>query len=95
MRKAVALRYDRQKNKAPEVVASGQGLLAEKILQIAADNEVPFYEHHELVEALAELPLGSEIPPELYELVAQILAFVLRLDEEQSGNQSSNRNRQG
>lgn len=84
MRKAVALRYDRQKNQAPEVVASGQGLVAEKILEIATNNRVPFYEHHELVEALTALPVGSEIPPELYELVAQVLAFILRLDEEQS-----------
>jgi len=93
MRKAVALRYDRQKNQAPEVVASGQGLIAEKILEIAAENRVPFYEHHELVETLATLPLGSEIPPELYELVAYILAFVHRIDEEQGRNKGGDGNR--
>lgn len=82
MRKAVALRYDRQKNQAPEVVASGQGFIAEKIMEIATNNEIPFYEHHELVEALVRLPVGSEVPPELYELIAHILAFVLRLDKE-------------
>lgn len=92
MRKAVALRYDRGKNLAPEVVASGQGLLAEKIMEIARTNKVPFYEHHQLVEALAALPLGSEIPPELYELVARVMAFVLWLDEEHGGNKSSDRN---
>lgn len=95
MRKAVALRYDRQKNQAPEVVASGQGLIAEKIMEIAAQNRVPFYEHHALVEALAALPLGSEIPPELYDLVAKIFAFVLRLDEEQGRDESGDRNSQG
>jgi flagellar biosynthesis protein len=72
-----------KKNRAPEVVASGQGFIAEKILEIAAKHQVPFYEHSELVEALSELPAGSEVPPELYELVAQVLAFVLRLDEKQ------------
>ncbi len=82
MRKAVALRYDRQKNQAPEVVASGQGFIAEKIMEIATNNEIPFYEHRELVEALVRLPVGSEVPPELYELIAHILAFVLRLDKE-------------
>lgn len=92
MRKAVALRYERRKNKAPEVVASGQGLLAERILEIAKANQVPFYEHHALVDALLKVPVGSEIPPELYELVARILAFVLRLDEEQSRNESGNGN---
>ena len=92
MRKAVALRYDVNKNKAPEVIASGQGLLAEEILKIANDSQVPFYKHRELVESLVRLPLGSEIPPQFYELVAQILAFVLRLDEEHGGNKSSDGN---
>lgn len=82
MRKAVALRYDATKNNAPEVVASGQGVVAKRILEMAQNNQVPFYEHNELVDALLNVPLGAEIPPELYELVALILTFVLRLDEE-------------
>lgn len=92
MRKAVALRYDSIKKQAPEVVASGQGILASKIMEVAKANKVPFYEHADLVEALATLPVGSEIPPELYDLVAQIFAFILRLDEKESRNKSSNGN---
>lgn len=92
MRKAVALRYDRHKNQAPEVVASGQGLMAEKILEIATSNRIPFYEHHELVDALIALPLGSEIPPELYELVAQVLAFVVGLDKKESRDEGDDGN---
>ncbi len=95
MRKAVALRYDRQKNRAPQVVASGQGRLAARMLALAQESNVPVYEDHELVDALRALPVGSEIPPEFYELVAQILAFVLRLDKEQSSNKGSNGNSQG
>lgn len=83
MRKAVALRYDSKKNLAPEVVASGQGLVAATILKIARENAVPIHEERELVEALSQIPIGSEIPPELYELVARILAFVLHIDKEQ------------
>ncbi len=83
MRKAVALRYDRDINQAPEVVAAGQGWLAEKILALARDHEIPSYEDQELVEALLKLPVGSEIPPELYQLVAQVLAFVLRMDKQE------------
>ena len=83
MRKAAALRYERGKDKAPQLIASGRGLLAEKIREIAAQNRMPFYEHSELVDALAALPVGEEIPPELYELVARVFAFVLRLDKEQ------------
>lgn len=84
MRKAVALRYDRKKNKAPEVVASGQGLVADKIIELAETSQVPLYEHPELAETLSALPLGEEVPPELYELVARVLAFVLRLDKKES-----------
>ncbi len=95
MRKAAALRYERGKGRAPQLVASGQGLMAEKIMELAAENRIPFYEHSELVDALAALPVGSEIPPELYELVAQVLAFVLRLDKEQGGHESGNGDGQG
>lgn len=92
MRKAVALRYDLQKNQAPEVIASGQGLLAAKIVKIAEESAVPIYEDRELVETLRQIPVGTEIPPELYELVAQILAFVIRIDKEQSGHEGSKGN---
>lgn len=85
MKKAVALRYDPQKNLAPEVVASGQGVIAAQIMKIAQENAVPIHEERELVEALRQIPVGSEIPPELYDLVAQILVFVLRIDKEQGG----------
>lgn len=93
MRKAVALRYDATKNNAPEVIASGQGVVAEKIIELAQNNQIPFYEQHELVDALLNVPLGAEIPPELYELVAEILSFVLRLDEEQGRDESSDGDR--
>lgn len=89
MRKAVALRYERQKNQAPQVVASGQGLLAAKILEVARDSDIPIHEDQELVEALRALPVGAEIPSELYELVAQVLAFVISLDKEQGGHKGS------
>jgi len=94
VRKAVALRYDRALNQAPEVVASGQGWLAEKILELARTHEVPTHEDRELVEALLRIPVGAEIPPELYQLVAEVLAFVLRLDEEGSGDKGGNGNGQ-
>jgi flagellar biosynthesis protein len=95
VRKAVALRYDREVNRAPEVVASGQGLLAERILELARAHGVPCHEDRELVEALLKLPVGTEIPPELYQLVAQVLAFVLRLDEQESRGQGGKGNGQG
>ena len=75
-RLAVALRYE--KPRAPRVVASGRGSIAEKIIETAAANGVPVRENPELAEALAKLDLDKEIPENLYRAVAQVLAFILR-----------------
>jgi len=79
-KKAVALRYERGKDKAPRVTAKGQGWLAEQILKRAGDN-TPVVEDAALVEVLYQLELQQEIPPYLYQAVAEILAFVYRLDK--------------
>lgn len=70
-------------------MAAGRGFLALKILEAAQRSQVPFYKHKELAEALFAVPLGCEIPPELYELTAQVLAFVLRLEQKKSGGKGS------
>lgn len=90
MKKAAALRYERGKNKAPQLIASGQGLLAEKIIELGGEYGVPLYEQKELVDELLALPVGVEIPPELFQLVAQVFAFVLRLDEEKGRGKGGN-----
>lgn len=74
---AVALKYDG--SGAPAVTATGQGATAEEIIQIARDHGVPLYEHPELVEILAKLDLGEEIPDTLYQVIAEILAFAFYL----------------
>jgi len=73
---AVALRYRPNENRAPKVAAKGAGTLAEKILQIARENEIPVREDRNLVQVLSRLDLNEEIQPELYQVVARILAFV-------------------
>jgi flagellar biosynthesis protein len=70
---AVALKYDGQN--APKVIAKGSGLSAEQILAIAERHGIPLQAEPELVKILAQIPLGDEIPHELYTAVAQILAF--------------------
>lgn len=70
---AVALKYD-GKN-APKVTASGTGLTAEQILQIAEHHGIPLQTEPELARILAQIPLGDEIPNELYVAVAEIIAF--------------------
>ena len=79
-KKAVALKYEPQKHAAPIVTAKGQGYVAEEILRRAAETGVPIQEDASLVEVLSKLDLKQEIPPELYQIVAEILSFVYRSD---------------
>ena len=81
MTKAVALRYDRGKEGAPRVVASGQGLVATRILEVAEAAGVVITQDAGLLELLARIPLGSEIPVEMYQAVAEVLAFVYKLNK--------------
>jgi flagellar biosynthesis protein len=78
--KAVALKYDAKKDRAPKVVAKGRGEIAEKIIAIAKANDVPLYEDRNLAQILEALELETAIPPELYRAVAEVLAFVYRLN---------------
>lgn len=77
---AIALRYDIDRDKAPLILASGRGPVADEILRIAEDNKIPLYEDPELSKLLSKLELDTEIPPELYTLVAEVLFFVYKLD---------------
>ena len=78
--KAVALKYKKEKDAAPRVVAKGRGTVAEKILETARAHNVPLHEDKNLVEVLEALDLETEIPPELYRAVAEVLAFIYRLN---------------
>ena len=79
IKKAVAVKYDLG-DTAPKVVAKGKGLIAEKILEAAESADVEVYEDANLAAALLNVDIGEHIPPELYEVVAQILIFVGDLD---------------
>jgi len=80
IKKAVALKYDREKDTAPRVTAKGTGLIAEKIVELAEKEGIPITEDPDLVTALAQLDFHDEIPPELYRAVAEILAFAYRIN---------------
>jgi flagellar biosynthesis protein len=84
---AVALKYEQDRDNAPRVVASGWGSLAEIIRDKAREARVPVREDPGLLDVLAQVPVGDEIPEDLYQAVAEILAFVYRLNER--GRQSS------
>lgn len=78
-RKAVALQYENGMP-APVVVASGMGYLAEKIVEVAAENGVPVYEDTSLATMLSQLQLGQPIPESLYRFIVDIYVYFLHFD---------------
>lgn len=84
--KAVALKYERGKDPAPKVTAKGRGLVAEKILAIARENNIPVRQDKLLLDALYKLDINEEIPEELYRVIAEVLAFVYRMNHARAGS---------
>jgi len=78
---AIAIRYDQKKDQAPKVVAKGAGFVADNILAVAKKNAVPVYQNKTLTGMLMAVELDSVIPPDLYRAVAEILAYIYRLDQ--------------
>lgn len=76
-KKAVALKYDSNMS-APIVVASGMGYIAEKMMEVATDANIPVYEDTSLATMLSRLSLGQEIPEELYRAIVEIYVFFLK-----------------
>ena len=78
-KQAIALQYN-PGDEAPTIVASGMGIVADKIIEKAKESDVPLYEDSKLANTLSKLEIGDMIPPELYGVVAEILVFVDNLD---------------
>lgn len=83
-RAALAVRYDTARDRAPRVVAKGKGEMADRILSVAREFGVPVHEDPELVEALARLEIQEQIPPELYQVMAEVLTFIYRTNKKRS-----------
>jgi flagellar biosynthesis protein len=79
---ATALRYDPTGPEPPEIIAIGRGMVADEIVRLAREHEIPMHQDAGLVEALAKLEVGQTIPRELYAVVAEVLAFVYAVDAE-------------
>ncbi len=80
IKQAIALEYNPQED-APKVIASGRGVIAEKIIEKAKESDVPIHRDDKLADTLSRLEIGDMIPPELYEVVAEILIFVDSMDK--------------
>ncbi len=75
VKSAVALEYD-PKEEAPKIIATGKGVLADKIIEKAKEANVPIHQDEKLAKTLSKLEIGDMIPPELYSAVAEVLVFV-------------------
>ncbi len=84
-KKAVALRYDQEKDPSPKVIGKGVGYMAEKLLELAKEHDIPIHEDADLVEVLSKLDINKEIPESTYVIVAEILAFVYRTNQKFPG----------
>lgn len=80
---AVALEYELGEQ-APKVIATGQGRIAEKIIDVAKEANVPVHKDEKLARSLSVLDIGEYIPPELYSIVAEVLVFVYSMDRIQN-----------
>lgn len=82
--RATAIKYDAQRDNAPCIVGLGQGEVARNIIKTAQKNDVAIVENPSLCDMLGKMSIGDEIPEELYDVVAEILVFISRLDEDRS-----------
>lgn len=80
--RVVALRHSKQEDGAPGIVAKGRGEIGQRILEIAAKHNIPVREDADLLELLTVCEVGEEIPVELYSAVAQLLAYLYRINED-------------
>lgn len=85
LKKAVALKYQAESDNAPKLVAKGKGGVAEKIIAVAKEHGIPIHEDSDLLEILSTLEIEQEIPAALYSAIAEILAFIYRVNDPQSG----------
>lgn len=81
MDKAAALKYDKENDSAPKVVASGKGEVALKIIQKAKEFDIPLFANEALVNSLVDLKLDQEIPKELYSAVVEVFVWLMKNEE--------------
>ena len=81
MKKAAALRYDTTKEKAPRVVAKGEGNIAQNIIKIAELNKLPIKKDADLIELLSKVELDKEVPDALYRAVAEVFSFIYKVSK--------------
>ena len=79
--KAAALKYDQNKNIAPELLAKGQGEIAQKIIRLAREHDISVFQNKALVDSLLNLEIHEEIPPRLYKAVAELFSWLMQVEK--------------
>ncbi|OPL16121.1 MAG: flagellar biosynthesis protein FlhB [delta proteobacterium ML8_D] len=79
---AATIEYDNKRDSAPKVTAKGRGLVAEKIIEVAREHNIPIKRDPALVQILSRLDIDEQIPSEIYKAIAEILAFVYSVNEQ-------------
>jgi flagellar biosynthesis protein len=82
---AAALGYQKDRDRAPKLLAKGRDLVADRIIALAKEHERPVYKDERLSQQLQNLEVGEAIPEELYEIVAEVLIFIAKVDKGSKG----------
>ncbi|WP_283607800.1 EscU/YscU/HrcU family type III secretion system export apparatus switch protein [Faecalispora anaeroviscerum] len=88
--RAAALRYSEAENHAPIVVAAGVGYTASKIIEVAQESNIPVYQDDALASLLSQMNMGTEVPPELYQAVADLYLYFLNYGEQEATPAAAN-----
>lgn len=80
--KAAALQYDKDTSAAPRLTAKGRGMVAEKIIALAEASGIPLYRDPDLIEILEKTEIDTEIPLEVYAIVAEVFAYVYKVNQQ-------------
>jgi flagellar biosynthesis protein len=82
IKSAVSIKYNAKTDKAPKVTAKGKGMIGEKIVALAKEHGIPIKEDPDLVQILSQMDINEEIPPVMYHVLAELLAFIYRINQE-------------
>lgn len=82
--KAAALKYDQSHNASPELIAKGQGEIANKILSLAKEHQISVFQNKALVDSLLNLEIHEEIPPRLYQAVAELFSWLMHIENKRN-----------
>jgi flagellar biosynthesis protein len=83
-KKAIALQYDKEKFAAPHIKGKGRGLVAERILEIAKEHNIPIHSYADLTEILDKIEIEQEIPLEVYAIVAEIFSYIYKVSQKRN-----------